>query len=68
MDKELQEALERYWKAKDRDEEVYAYHEILLFGGKDGYRLEPRFLVWMVRILRQSARYIERRWIDRCGS
>lgn len=61
----LQSAIDAYYAAKNRREEQAAYHEILLFGGVDGYRTEPRLIVWVVRKLRQLAYWIEQNAIDR---
>lgn len=36
----LSEALDAYWNAHTHREDQAAYHEILLFGGNDGY---PRY-------------------------
>ena len=56
----LHEAYEAYWEAKSFREEQAAYHEILLFGGKDGYRCDTRpLLKKIVRLLRSVAYRIE---------
>lgn len=48
----LKDATDVYWASNTRREMQAAYHEILLFGGKDGYRLGWRNTVarWL-RIL-----------------
>lgn len=39
----LESALQAYWRAKSRREDQAAYHEILLFGGIDGWhQVGPR--------------------------
>ncbi len=59
---DLSTALDAYWSAHSRREEQAAYHEILLFGGPDGYRLSPKPAVWIVRRLRMLAYWIEQKW------
>lgn len=54
----LQTALDAYWGAKSSREEQAAYHEIILFGGKDGYGADD----WRsatARLLRRLALWIE---------
>ena len=58
MTRDLRTAFQAYRSATTRREEEAAYHEILLFGGKDGYREGWRPVV--VRWLRRAALWIER--------
>lgn len=53
----LQTAYSTYWSARTPREEQMAYHEILLFGGKDGYRSGWRTV--LARWLRLLALKIE---------
>ncbi len=53
----LNEAYDAYWSSKTFRENQAAYHEILLFGGKDGYRFGWRVAV--ARWLRLMALKIE---------
>ena len=55
----LQQAYDAYWEAHSSREEQAAYHEILLFGGKDGYPSDSRWRVSLARWLRQLACLIE---------
>lgn len=57
---DLNSAAKAYWAARNRREEQAAYHEILLFGGRDGY---PRSFPWrcaIARWLRIAALWIEK--------
>ena len=54
---DLPSAYEAYWAAKNRREHQAACHEILLFGGVDGYRSGWRMVV--ARWLRKLALLIE---------
>ncbi len=55
-------AYDAYWAANSSREQQAAYHEILLFGGRDGYCLEPKLAVLVVRVLRRMSYWIERRY------
>lgn len=50
-------AATRYWTAQDKRAEQMAYHEMLLFGGPDGYRFGWRSII--ARWLRYLACRIE---------
>jgi len=58
---DLKSALDAYWAAHSFREQQAAYHEILLFGGKDGYTNDPRWRAAIVRALRLFAHWIETR-------
>lgn len=53
----LKSALAAYWAAETPREHQAAYHEVLLFGGRDGFRSGWRSTV--ARWLRQMAVKIE---------
>jgi len=53
----LRSALAAYWGAQTPREEQAAYHEVLLFGGKDGYRDGWRSAI--ARVLRRLAARID---------
>lgn len=62
----LEDALEAYWEAKNYRDRQAAYHEVLLFGGKDGWhQVGPRGgSTWrghIARWLRLAALKIEQR-------
>jgi hypothetical protein len=57
----LKRALDAYWGAKSRREEQAAYHEILLFGGPDGYPVASPWRCWVARQLRKVALWVEGR-------
>lgn len=57
MVQRLSEAVAAYWAAKTPRECEAAYHEMLLFGGVDGYRFGWRVAV--ARWLRRAALWIE---------
>ncbi len=59
---DLESALSAYWNAASRREDQAAYHEILLFGGNDGYTGHGPWKAWLVRSLRRLAC-----WLDREG-
>lgn len=54
----LKSAADAYWEAGTPREHQAAYHEILLFGGSDGYREGWR--VPVARWLRRLALWVER--------
>jgi hypothetical protein len=56
---QLDMAFQRYWSAKSAREEQAAYHEILLFGGKDSYSLDG-WRTALARLLRRAACFIEK--------
>lgn len=61
---DLSSALDAYWTAKSRREDQAAYHEILLFGGNDGWHQVgnsggPTWRGWLAKVLRKSALLIE---------
>lgn len=58
--RDLQSASAAYWDASNAREQQAAYHEILLFGGKDGYPSHGRSRAWIIRVLRLIAYEIER--------
>lgn len=51
----LDTATKAYWGAHSRREEQAAYHEILLFGGRDGYPAAPPWRCAIARMLRRLA-------------
>lgn len=55
----LQSAYNAYWGAKSRRDEQAAYHEILLFGGRDGYPSGSRWRIWAAQHLRRLALWVE---------
>jgi hypothetical protein len=55
----LQQALDAYWNAHSRREEQAAYHEMLLFGGSDGYAPDGIMRPWIARTLRRLACWVE---------
>jgi hypothetical protein len=57
---DLSSALDAYWTASSRREDQAAYHEILLFGGPDGYPSHGKARTAVIRWLRQLALWIER--------
>ncbi len=57
---DLSSALDAYWTASSHREGQAAYHEILLFGGKDGYPSHGKIKTAIIRRLRQLAHWIER--------
>jgi hypothetical protein len=57
---DLDSALEAYWAASSHREDQAAYHEILLFGGVDGYPSHGRFRTSVIRWLRRLALWIEK--------
>lgn len=54
----LQQAYDAYWASTNRREHQAAYHEILLFGGKDGYCSGWRSV--LARWLRMAALWLDR--------
>jgi len=57
----LNDALNAYWSATNHREMQAAHHEILLFGGKDGYPASAaRWQRYVARKLRQLALWVER--------
>lgn len=54
-------AYSAYWAAKSPREEQAAYHEILLFGGYDGFPPPSKARTWAARKLRKLALIIEGR-------
>lgn len=60
MAHDLKSALDAYWTAPDFKSMQSAYNEILLFGGKDGYPCGSAVRVWLVRLLRRIALWLER--------
>jgi len=56
---DLPSALEAYWNAHSRREEQAAYHEILLYGGRDGYSDHGKFRMWLVRSIRKLALWVD---------
>lgn len=52
-------AYDRYWKAKNHDEQRAAYLEILLRGGRDGYPTAGELRQRIARILRRLAARID---------
>ncbi len=62
----LNSALHAYWNAKNGREDQAAYHEILLFGGPDGWhqvaaRGGSTWRGIIARALRRAALWIEQR-------
>ncbi len=55
----LKTALDAYWSAKNSREDQAAYHEILLFGGHDGYPSHGPFRTGVIRWLRKLALWLE---------
>jgi hypothetical protein len=58
---DLETALFAYWQAKTLREEQAAYHQILLFGGFDGYPNTGKCRTVSARWLRKLALKIEKR-------
>jgi len=58
----LNDAIKAYWSATNAREEQAAYHEMLLFGGKDGYPISSQWRIFLARKLRQLAIFIEKRY------
>jgi hypothetical protein len=56
---DLASAYDAYWNSHSRREDQAAYHEILLFGGIDGYASGPKWRTVLVRMLRRLAHWIE---------
>ncbi len=56
---DLPSAINRYWQAKNSREEQAAYHEILLYGGRDGYPCDGTVRPAIARFLRRAALWIE---------
>lgn len=56
----LEEAYQAYWSAKNRREEQSAYHEILLFGGRDGYPDHGAWKSAVIRLLRRLANWLDK--------
>jgi len=57
---DLDTALAAYWSATSRREDQAAYHEILLFGGPDGYPNHGPKRTAIIRWLRKLALWLER--------
>lgn len=57
---DLESALKAYWSARSRREDQAAYHEILLFGGVDGYPSHGPARTAVIRGLRRIALWLER--------
>ena len=53
------DAINAYWKATSRREQQAAYHEILLFGGKDGYPSYGPVRTALARWLRIAAMWMD---------
>jgi len=51
--------LNAYWSATNHREMQAAHHEILLFGGKDGYPNSSQWRTFLARKLRQLALFVE---------
>lgn len=56
----LESALSAYWTANSRREDQAAYHEILLFGGNDGFPSHGPVRTWAIQMLRKAALWLER--------
>jgi hypothetical protein len=56
----LESALNAYWNSGSHREDQAAYHEILLFGGPDGYPSHGKLRTAVIRWLRQAALWLER--------
>ena len=57
----LKAATDAYWAAKSHREHQAAYHEILLFGGEDGYPPAGPMRSWLARQARRFALWVEQR-------
>jgi len=57
---DLETAIKAYWAAKSRREEQAAYHEILLFGGIDGYTSHGQIRSWIIRALRRISNWLDK--------
>jgi hypothetical protein len=57
---DLDTALQAYWNATSHREDHAAYHEILLFGGPNGYPSHGPWREWCIRTLRRLALWLER--------
>ena len=51
----LDTALQAYWAAQSPQEDTAAYHQILLFGGIDGYPSQRPWRITLARWLRKLA-------------
>ena len=57
----LDSAYDAYWRSLTPRELQAAYHEILLFGGRDGYPGVSKWRAAMARWARRFACWVERR-------
>jgi hypothetical protein len=57
---DLKSALDAYWSASTHREDQAAYHEILLFGGKDGWTSHGPWKAGIIRKFRQLAAWLDR--------
>lgn len=57
---DLKSALDAYWSSSTYREEEAAYHEILLFGGGDGYRVNSPIMTKTIQIIRRLALWMEK--------
>ena len=55
----LKTALDAYWQAKNARELQAAYHEVLLYGGRNGYPSKAAWRHYVARMLRKLALWIE---------
>lgn len=58
---DLGSAYDAYWTAHNRREDQAAYHEILLFGGRDGWAGDSKWRAALARWARRFACWIEQR-------
>ena len=56
---DLASAYDAYWGSHSAREDQAAYHEILLFGGRDGYAAGPKWRAAMARWARRFACWVE---------
>lgn len=59
--KNLNRAYDSYWASKSHREQQMAYHEILLFGGNDGYPSCNKWRLMAAKYLRRMALWVEER-------
>lgn len=58
---DLDSAYDAYWTAHNRREDQAAYHEILLFGGRDGWAGDSKWRAALARWARRFACWVEQR-------
>jgi hypothetical protein len=56
---DLASAYDAYWGSRSPREDQAAYHEILLFGGRDGWAPDPKWRAALARWARRFAGWVE---------